>query len=144
MSQENVEIVRRLLVDDVDVAPLFRDDATWTAMMAEIEALYEPDCAVVWVAQGQPVIEATGFDEARKGWLNWLEPWATYHAQIERIFPADDKVVALIRPHGRMAATQNEVEMISASVYLVRDGRIARVEHYANRADALEAVGLRE
>ena len=34
--------------------------------------------------------------------------------------------------------------MISASVYLVRDGRIARVEHYANRAEALEGVGLSE
>jgi ketosteroid isomerase-like protein len=43
-----------------------------------------------------------------------------------------------------MAGTQSEVEMIAASVYLVRDGRVARVEHYGNRAEALEALGLRE
>jgi ketosteroid isomerase-like protein len=144
MSQENVELVRQLLVDDIDVAPLIRDDATWTRRRAENEAFFAPDYAVVWIAQGQRAIEATGFDEARQGWLDWLEPWATYHAQIERLIPAGDKVVVLTRLHGRTAATQNEVEMISASVYLVRDGRVARIEHYANRAEALEAVGLGE
>jgi ketosteroid isomerase-like protein len=46
--------------------------------------------------------------------------------------------------HGRMAGTQNEVEMLGASVYHLRDGRVARVEHYADRADAFESAGLRE
>ena len=49
------------------------------------------------------MIEATGFDEGRQGWLEWLEPWATYHAQVERIIPAGDKVLVLVRLHGRMA-----------------------------------------
>ena len=100
--------------------------------------------SIVWIAQGQRAIEATGVDEARQGWLDWLEPWETYHVRIERIIPAGDTVVVLMRLHGRMAATQNEVEMVSASVYLVRKGRVARIEHYANRTEALEAVGLRE
>jgi hypothetical protein len=39
---------------------------------------------------------------------------------------------------------QHDVELIGASAYLVRHGRVARVEHCANRAVALEAVGLRE
>jgi hypothetical protein len=43
-----------------------------------------------------------------------------------------------------MAATQKEVEMLGGSVYLVRDSRVARVQHYADRAEALEAAGLRE
>ena len=93
MSQENAEVIRRVFVealgDGVDVAPLFRDDATWTRRRAELEAIFEPDCAVAWIAQGEPPIEATG-------------------------------------------------------LYLVRDGRVARVEHYANPAEALAAVGLRE
>ena len=46
MSQENAEVVRRVLVevpvDGIDVAPLFRDDATWTAMTAEIEGSTTP------------------------------------------------------------------------------------------------------
>jgi ketosteroid isomerase-like protein len=148
MSQENADVVRRVfvevLVDGADVAPLFRDDATWTKRRAELEAIFEPDCAVAWIAQGERPIEATGLDESRQGWLDWLEPWETYHAQVERIIPAGDKVLVLVRLHGRMAGTESEVEMVSASVYLVRDGKIARVEHYANRAEALVAVGVRE
>jgi hypothetical protein len=53
-------------------------------------------------------------------------------------------VVALPRQHARIAGIQHEVELIGASAYLVRYGRVARVEHYANRALALEAVGLVE
>jgi hypothetical protein len=54
------------------------------------------------------------------------------------------RVVALTRQHARMAGIQHEVELIGASAYLVRYGRLARVEHHANRAVALEAAGLRE
>jgi hypothetical protein len=32
----------------------------------------------------------------------------------------------------------------AAGVYLVRDGKIARAEYYANQSGALEAVGLTE
>jgi hypothetical protein len=34
--------------------------------------------------------------------------------------------------------------MVSATVVLVQEGRISLVEQYARRAEALEAVGLRE
>ena len=50
----------------------------------------------------------------------------------------------LARVHGRMAGTENDVELIFGSIYVLRAGRVTRVEHYANRAEALEAVGLRE
>ena len=124
MSQEDVEMVRRWLAlwDGVDVVAVFQDDATWTRTSAEIEALFEPDYAVAWIAQGQRVIEASGLNDSRRGWLDWLEPWETYHFQIERIFPVGDRVVVLMRLQGRMAATQNEVEMLGGSVYLVRTG----------------------
>ena len=123
MSQENVEIVRTLLVDDADVVPLIRDDATRTRRRAEIEALFESDCAVAWIAEGQRVIEATGLDDAYRGWLDWLAPWETYHVQIERIIPIGDAVLALARLHGRLTGTEKEVEMIAASVYLLRDSK---------------------
>jgi ketosteroid isomerase-like protein len=50
----------------------------------------------------------------------------------------------LARVHGRMAGTENDVELIFGSIYVLRDRRVTRVEHYADRAAALEAVGLRE
>jgi hypothetical protein len=37
-----------------------------------------------------------------------------------------------------------EVEMIAAAILTCRRGKVARWEDWANRAEALEAVGLRE
>jgi ketosteroid isomerase-like protein len=144
MSEENVEIVKRLLVDGADVVPLVRDDAAWTRRRGETEELFEPDLSVSWIAHGQRPIEATGIDEARQSWLDWLEPWETYRVQIERVVPVDDKVLVLARVRGRMAGTQNDVELIFASIYVLRDRRVARIEHHADRASAFEAVGLGE
>jgi ketosteroid isomerase-like protein len=62
----------------------------------------------------------------------------------ERIIPVGDEVVVLARQRGRMAGTKHEVEAMVAGVYLVRDGRLARAAFYSDRAEALEAVGLRE
>jgi ketosteroid isomerase-like protein len=36
------------------------------------------------------------------------------------------------------------VDLISAAVWTVRDGKIAHVDFYLNRPDALKAVGLEE
>jgi ketosteroid isomerase-like protein len=36
-----------------------------------------------------------------------------------------------------------EVSVVSAAVWTVRDGKVARVAFYLNRSEALEAVGLR-
>jgi ketosteroid isomerase-like protein len=143
MSQENVDVVRRLvgLTDGVDVAQLVRDDGTWTTYAAEVEAIYEPECAFSWILYGR---EATGLDEVRQVWLDLCDPWESVRNEVERLIPVGDRVVALGRQHARMAGIEHEVELIGASAYLVRDGRVARVEHYANRAVALEAVGLRE
>ena len=145
MSQENVELVRRTLAltKGIDVAFLIRDDATWTRYAAELQAIYEPDCAFAWVSQGQRV-EATGVDAARQVWLDWFEPWESVRPETERIIPVGDRVVALTRQHGRLAGAEHEVELVAAAVYFVRDGKLASVEFYANRAEALEAVGLRE
>jgi len=45
---------------------------------------------------------------------------------------------------GRLAGSTKEVTLAPAVIYTVRDGKIARFEPYADRAEALEAVGLAE
>jgi ketosteroid isomerase-like protein len=51
-------------------------------------------------------------------------------------------VVVLVRDHGRLRGSEAEVESISASVWTVRDGKIARIEFHTNRSGALKAAGL--
>ena len=143
MPQENVEIVRSALWDGVDGVPLLRDDVARAKWWAELEAIFSPDCAFAWNFQGQRT-EANSPGEALRFWLDFYEPWESLYSEVERLIPVGDKVVALVRQYGRMAGSQREVEALLAAVYYVRSGRIVRAEFYTDRAEALEAAGLRE
>ena len=78
----------------------------------------------------------------RQTWLDWLEPWATYRVTLEEVIDAGDRVVVLTRHHGRREGMDAEVELIAAAIFTFRDGKLARWEDWANRAEALKAVGL--
>ena len=85
-----------------------------------------------------------GLEGLRRNWLDWLEPWATYRSSIDELIDAGDRVVLLLRDHGRREGMEEEVELIGASVCTIREGKLARWEDYPDRADALEAAGLVE
>ena len=145
MSQENVEIVDKLvaLTDGIDIA-VVRDDAAWAERRAQHKAIFEPDCEFAWIASGGTVgLEARGVDGLRERHLELFGAWETVQTECEQLIPVGDKVVALLRLRGRMAGSENEVQNFGAGIYFVRDGRIARAEFYANRADGLAAAGLR-
>ena len=146
MSQENVELVRALQpAPGMDVAELFRDDLMWAALSARLASAFAPD--VECVTRGFP-----GFDDAvsvglgglRSLWLEWLAPWASYRTDVEEAIDLGDKVVVLVHDFARRAGNAPEVPLTSAAVWTVRDGKVARVEFYADRDTALKAVGLEE
>jgi ketosteroid isomerase-like protein len=143
MSQENVEIVRALIPPpDVDVAALFRDDSLFEQATTALELHIDPRVETVAVWQGATTY--AGVEGFRQMWLDWLEPWTSYHTSADELIDAGDCVVALARDHGSRGDTDAEVELISGSVWEVRDGKIVRVQFYGSRDEALEAVGLRE
>jgi ketosteroid isomerase-like protein len=144
MSQDNVEIVKRMLWDGVDAASIVRDDAALATYLAAVEPLLEPECVFVWISPGGRV-EVRALDDAtRRVWLDFFEPWESLRFETERILAEGEKVLALTRLYGRMAGSENEVEALFAAVYVVRDGRVARAEFYADRAEAFQAAGLRD
>ena len=53
-------------------------------------------------------------------------------------------MLLLQRSRGRIAGSTGEVQLAPGVVWSVRDGKVARFEVYADRADALRAVGLGE
>jgi ketosteroid isomerase-like protein len=144
MSQENVELVRGLLPSpDTDLVALFREEATATALAEAVAPLFHEDFEAVvqdW-APGQGVRYA-GLQGLRAAWLDWLDPWESYRTEVENLIDAGDDVVALVRDHGRRAGMAVEVGLVGASVWTVRDGKIAKAIFYPNRSEALEAVGL--
>jgi ketosteroid isomerase-like protein len=75
-------------------------------------------------------------------WLDWLEPWDSYHVQVDELIEAGDSVVVLVRDRGRRHGVDAEVELISGSVWTFRGDKIVRVEFYANREELRGAIGL--
>jgi ketosteroid isomerase-like protein len=142
MSEENVELVRTLLPPSgTDIVPLIRDEAGFALMRAAISPLLTDDFrgTIVFPSLTRPFAGLEGF---RGAWLDWLEPWATYRSTIEELIDAGDCVVAVVRDYGRREGMDEEVELIGAAIWTIRDGKAARYDGYANRAEALKAAGL--
>jgi ketosteroid isomerase-like protein len=125
MSQENVEIVRRfLVVDDLD------------------EALKYADPAIVW----NPVEEswAQGHDAVRASTARWKGEWDDYELIPEEFADVNDRVVVTVRFRARGRGSGVQVDARLYDVFTLRDGKIVRMDQFAERSEALEAVGFRE
>ena len=106
-----------------------------------LAGLFDPNVEAVpaWRGTGTTYSGIEGF---REMWLDWLQPWATYHVQVEEMIEVGDRVVVLVRDSARRHDMDVEVELISGSVWSFRDGKIARVEFHANRHELRAATGV--
>jgi len=134
MSQENLEIVRRILSDDTPALYRFivqtSPDFVWD--MSTFEG---------WPDQG----EFHGLEEFIGFLRSWVEPYEEWRIEVEDILdPGGDRVVAVLRQEGRLRDSESRVEMHYGIVYTVKDGTIRRAEVYATPEQALEAAGLGE
>jgi hypothetical protein len=136
------DLVRALLPSsDFDLARVVRHEDAFRATVEASGGVIDPQVESVapWLGEGRCY---RGLDGFRRLWLDWLEPWATYHVHVEGIIEDGDRVVVLIRDRGRPHDSVAEVELLAGSVWTVRGGRIVRVEFYANRAELFEATGI--
>jgi hypothetical protein len=142
MSQENVDLILRVQPDaDVDLVELHRDDEAWAAWIETFarHAYPEFECARPSVPGGKVYRGPGGL---RTLSLDWLTAWTTYRSVVEEAIDCDDRVLTLQRSYARLADSAHEIEFAPANVWTVRDGKIARVEYYTDRTEALKAVGL--
>ena len=84
-----------------------------------------------------------GADGARSFLADWAGAWEDWKMDLDALHDAGEKVVAVMRQHGRSRASGLPVDMYFAQVWTLRDGKQTRVETYADPAEAMEAVGLR-
>ena len=133
MSHENVEIVRRGYAHFVETGDLLAEivaaDFVWD--MSKFRGWPE-----------QQIYE--GIEGTRAFMRNWLEPWNDWALEVEGFRDAGDRVVAIMRQRGTSKATGLAVDMAFGQVWTMRDGKQARMEMYADPAEALEAAGLTE
>jgi|SRR5918996_2173864 ketosteroid isomerase-like protein len=135
MSQENVDIVRQIY------------DA-WNRR--EIQSVLDhlhPD--VVWE---ENVLVFPGLDRVyrgHEGFLKWDREafsgvWESITLEALEFIDAGDHVVVPFRLSGKGASSGVNVEIVTYNVLSFRDGQVARRRLYTDRAEALEAAGLKE
>jgi ketosteroid isomerase-like protein len=134
MSQENVDVVL-----DQFAATNERDFPRAMGHYAE---------DVVLVVDRSDFLNGGEF-EGREAVGQWFADWFTtfergYQFDIEEARDLGDTVVLVASHHGRGRASGVEVRGRSGYVYVLRDGKVTRVELYGDPASAFEAAGTSE
>jgi ketosteroid isomerase-like protein len=132
MSEENVEIVRRWI------------DAFNRGGVEMALRFLDPN--VEWITTGV-YIEA-GTYRGHGGVLEYLDALAAefddFHSEPEELIDARDQVLVPARISARGRQSGARVDLRMTMVVSLRDGVIIRIRNYPEKADALEAAGLRE
>ena len=132
MSQENFEIVRRMFDaftggDEAAALAAFDPEIEWdtTRLMPDGDVYHGHDGVAAFMRR-------------------WLGTWKESTQEQMELIDAGHQVVATIRASGRGKGSGVEVEAERFDVYTLRDGKIVRYRGYGDKAEALEAVGLKE
>jgi ketosteroid isomerase-like protein len=133
MAEQNIDVVRELF------------DRVWARR--DVEAAIElvhPDAVFDWsnsrspyrgVYQGHAALR----EAAERTWDAWDE-WITRFEEVIEIDPETVVVVTFVRALGKGSGVP--VEAHGASLWTVRNGKIARAKLFQSKAEALEAVGF--
>jgi ketosteroid isomerase-like protein len=131
MSEENVERVREgYEFVDREHEPVFD--------------LLHPD--IRWHTRADLPDAAThrGHDGARTLMAEWFGAFDDLRVDVEELIDAGDRVVVVLRLHGRVRGSAHEVDMSETHVLTMRDGKVTEVHEYPTKAEALKVVGLDE
>jgi ketosteroid isomerase-like protein len=130
MSQENVELVRRLF------------DVYNERSFAENTELIDPE--IEWDFSRAELPDGTSYT-GHSEFLSFIEAWGegfqSEHMAAQEIIDAGDRVVVVVHHHARGKLSGIEVEQTFAMLWTLRDGRAVRMAIYPTREEALEAAG---
>ena len=133
MSQENVEIVRRMFdaFNRYDFEEATRQLAPDAELHGTVGGLTEGS---LW----------RGPEQIGDFFAQDREAWDERRLDAEQFIDAGDSVAVLMHEFRRGKGSGVEMETDTAMVFEVRDGRVVRIQGYMDRGEALEAAGLRE
>ena len=138
MSQANVELVRRLYAElaSEGSAHEFEGRLTDDALSRFLDA------GIEWVPVSHSLLAVSyrGFDGVRRFWGEFLSSWESYGVQLLRVYDAGDQVAMVVRIVGR--THELEIDETQSSLLTVRNGRVIRVESFADPDGAREAARL--
>ena len=132
MSQENVELVRRVFdtpiveeVDEMEIRSVLHPDVEWLPRRAGTEGAYRGIAGIEkFLADTEQVFEK-------------------FEAHYE-LLDLGERIVAWGKIHVRARGSGIEVDVPMGGVFEFRDGKIVRWEDFGSKEQALKAVGLEE
>jgi ketosteroid isomerase-like protein len=132
MSQENVELVRRLY----ESGRFDQDPAEWLPELAtpDIEYVNPPYAVEPGVRRGPANVVA-----AMRG---FAEVWRDSRHELHELFAVGDVVVAAVSWYTLSRGSETELVQEEAHTWTIRDGRIARFEWGRDLSSALRSAGL--
>jgi hypothetical protein len=158
MSRENVEIARRLYPGPIDVAATLADREALATVRAAFEPLVHPDFETVidlryQMMLGDPGMDAPpgspsisyGIDGFVSIFREWLSAWETRVVTPTDFIDVDEnRVLVMLDIRARSKTHQVEMPVEGANLLRIKEGRVARIELFFERNQALEAAGLRD
>jgi ketosteroid isomerase-like protein len=133
MSQENVEIVRRIY-DVVNVAGL-----------GAVDDFFHPEVEVVPPPIWPEGSTLRGRDRVREFARQWRETFEDFKVEPERYLDSGGEgVVVYVRDRGRIKGSPTEIDNRLIHVWTLTDGKVIRWQLFTDEDQALEAAGLRE
>ncbi|HEY4429222.1 MAG TPA: nuclear transport factor 2 family protein [Solirubrobacteraceae bacterium] len=130
MSPGNVEIIQRSFVTWGETG-----EPAWDLLHDDVEA-HDHDI--------MDAGEYRGLAGVHRWFEDWGSAWSEYSVEPEEFIDAGEHVVVILRMTAKGRGSGIEIERQDAFVFEMRDGKIARMDYFNNRADGLKAVGLEE
>jgi ketosteroid isomerase-like protein len=139
MSRENVELVRRLYAELASggSAQEFEQRLTDEALGAFL------DPGIEWIPPPESLMAVEsyrGFDGTRRLWGEFVSTWDDYRVETLRFDDAGEQVAVVVRIVGRTHGL--EVDETRSSLLTIRQGRVVRVQAFADPEGAREAAGV--
>jgi ketosteroid isomerase-like protein len=133
MSQEDVEVVRNQF------------EATNEGDFERAMTHYADDAKLIVHDGFLEVGTFEGREEVGRWFGDWFRSFQRgYHFELEETTDLGDAVLVVASHAGHGRASGIEVQGSNAYIYRLREGKIALVEIYPTRAQALQAAGLGE
>jgi ketosteroid isomerase-like protein len=131
MSQENVEIVRRMYA-------AFHAGDTGGAL-----ACFDPDVVVDFSRRADGRV-GRGREYLSQVVASWMGAWEEWRQEIDEVRDLGSRVYVFATQRGRGKGSGVEIDQRFAILYEVEGDSIINVTYYPQPAEALEAAGLSE
>ncbi len=127
MSQENVEIVRRIYesINAGDWDAAFRDVDEDAELETQLSGSFGAGARLTFYED-----QAAAF--------------AFLSVDLDEILDAGDQIVALLRVRGQPHGSTAEIKVRVGNLWTIRDGTVVSLHSFPKREEALEAAGLSE